>query len=240
MDWKTLWAAATVSLIMSHGLAVYGATVVSPAGLEFAEGNSSGGGAALAEWRSQHLHLASAFESAPPDLKKITQLALRPDWSVNEPIIVNYEYVEIRFSTTSRTTDDLSTTLAENIGDDEKLVYSGSLTLSTDASGPEGGPKDFDYAIEFDEPFVYDRTEGNLLVEWRIRNRDQGGFFDREVDPGARWQVGARDFDATDGQLNDRALIHQFTIVPEPSTLALAAIGLVGFVVSVWRQRRTV
>ena len=86
------------------------------------------------------------------------------------------EYVEIRLSTTSKTTDDLSSFFAENIGDDETLVYSGELIFSTDGSGPVGGPKDFDYIVEFDEPFIYDPTAGNLLYEFRHAKRRHYGW----------------------------------------------------------------
>ena len=231
----TILCAASVLLIMSYGVVANEVfTVVSPEGFEDVEGGGSEPGVQItepSESRHQGLHLASAFASLPPGYNRIIGMAWRPDGDVNEPITSTTEYIEIRLSTTSKTTDDLSSFFAENIGDDETLVYSGELVLSTGGSGPAGGPKSFDYIVDFDEPFIYDPTAGNLLYELRLRNPDS--YWQRDLatfpPPATRRRVigtFSAGWDAETGGVVSALPVTQF-FIPEPSTFILAASSLV-------------
>ena len=84
----------------------------------------------------------------------------------------------VRLSTTMAVPGELKMVFSENTGADEVLVRSGPLTLSSAATGSVGGPTDFDYKIAFDEPFHYDRTAGNLLVDWTILDLSIRPYFD--------------------------------------------------------------
>jgi hypothetical protein len=66
----------------------------------------------------------------------------------------------------------LSPTFAANVGDDDTMVFSGSLSLSSADTGPVAGPKDFDVVITLHVPFLYDPTAGHLLLD--VRNVSGG------------------------------------------------------------------
>lgn len=82
---------------------------------------------------------------------------------------VNVSNVTIRLSTTQRGDEGntLSATFADNIGADDTVVYSGALTLTTAANG-NLPVSPFDYTIVFQTPFLYDPTDGNLLLDVNI------------------------------------------------------------------------
>lgn len=113
--------------------------------------------------------LGSQFGDLPPGKHLLTQISTRPDAAVDSPITTTISDYHIRLSTT--TVDTLSTTYADNVGSDETIVlFDGSQTSSI-AVGPSG-VKDFDYVTNLEEPFFYDPSQGNLLVE----NWSQLGF----------------------------------------------------------------
>jgi hypothetical protein len=93
--------------------------------------------------------------------------------------------VTIKLSTTEKEPGALSTALVEgslegneNVGADVTLVYSGSLPLSSDFTGPSEGPKDFDIIIGLQTPFLYDPAAGNLLLYMKKIGGGQTAFFD--------------------------------------------------------------
>ena len=108
---------------------------------------------------------ASDFESIPESHRYITQMSVRPDASARVPATLHYDDLELRLSTTQR--NSLSTTLADNIGEDETVVYHGPLTYFSDASGPAAGPRGVFSIGEGREfaPFFYDPDQGNLLID---------------------------------------------------------------------------
>ena len=69
--------------------------------------------------------------------------------------------VQIYLSTTMQSADSLSPVFGENIGLNNMLVYSGPIDW-TYGSGP-GGP--FSFRIPLQQPFLYDWSAGNLLME---------------------------------------------------------------------------
>lgn len=73
----------------------------------------------------------------------------------------------IQLSTTTAGADESwslpSATFADNLGADATTVYSGSLDLTTAATGV--GAQPFDYTVSFSTPFLYDPADGNLLVD---------------------------------------------------------------------------
>src|SRR5262249_21659069 len=153
------------------------AVVIVPNNLAATEGDISNGlpfniGAfSLSSQRYQQVFAASAFASVSgPHL--ITQIAFRPDAQIGGAFSSIIPNIQINLSTTSATPDGLSATFANNVGSDDTVVFSGSLSLSSAFTGPPGGPKAFDIIINLQTPFLYNPSAGNLLLD--VRNFSGG------------------------------------------------------------------
>ena len=114
--------------------------------------------------RAQQVYPSSFFAELPEGYNSIVSMAWRPDHTVREPDSASLE-LEVRLSTTSSGPNDMNMTFASNRGADDTLVYSGPFTFRTDGSGPDEGPRPFDYVVELETPFYYDPSLGNLLRE---------------------------------------------------------------------------
>jgi hypothetical protein len=143
-------------------------------------------------FRVQFLFTADEFAELPADPPPLVGFYLRPDGDVTEPRELEYDDLEIRFSTTSVTPSTLDLLFDDNIGSDETLVFKGGLELATAASG--NVPRDFDYFYPFSQPFAYDPAQGNLLMDVisfsgqsfaQIEDQDTGIFGVYAGDPGA-------------------------------------------------------
>ncbi|MCA9197799.1 MAG: hypothetical protein KDA87_09690 [Planctomycetales bacterium] len=98
--------------------------------------------------------------------------------------------------------------------------------MSTDNLGPVGGPKSFDYGIEFDSPFTFDPTAGNLLMDLTVVDATGPLLLDFSFAPtettsfhwtgtlGHESPVAATTPEAVGGPFGGHAI--QFTMVPEP------------------------
>ncbi len=206
--------------------------VVVPNQLETTEGDggSDPTGSYPNGFRIQTVMLASQFLSLPETHRQITGMRLRPDGSLTSPSTSTWDSFELRLSTTDVALNQSSLVFAENIGPDETIVYDGPITWSTNNTGPAGGPKDFDYVIEFQSPFVYEPSQGNLLLDIFA-----GGFigdgepFDFEVSNPVTSTVTASNVNALVAtSRNNSANAFQFIFVPEPSSAVICLTGLVG------------
>ena len=196
--------------------------------------------------RYQQVYAASQFGALAGGGELITGMVFRPDspdGGAFGPLTVNN--LTISLSTTSTVPGGMSTVFANNIGGDNTVVLAGSTTISSsDLPGP-GNTRAFDVVINFDSPFLYNPANGNLLLD--ILNADPssnslGLFFDAagtgstSVDRvwGPEGNPGAA---SGTTQVGSNGLVTQFfsTPIPEPTTLALAAVGLLGVG---WRRRR--
>src|ERR1019366_6196738 len=81
----------------------------------------------------------------------------------------------INLSTTAKAPDGLDTTFANNVGLNDTLVYSGTLTLSSAAIG---SPAAFDILIPLTTPFWYNPAAGNLLLDVRNSGGGSSSQFD--------------------------------------------------------------
>jgi hypothetical protein len=119
--------------------------------------------------RYQQVITASEFPGGP---RTISRIALRPDGVAGAAFSETLSKIQINLSTTVKGPGTLSKTFATNVGDDEAVVYSGELPLSSTFSGTDGGPKDFDIVVTLQTPFTYDPAAGNLLLD--VRNYSGG------------------------------------------------------------------
>jgi hypothetical protein len=96
------------------------------------------------------------------------------------------------------------------MGADEVTVFDGELTIQTNHVGPPQGPKVFDYIVNFQRPFFYVETRGNLLLDY---------IYPDAICPNPRadWYVGPTaavytfSRQAGTGELLRGGIVHQFT-----------------------------
>ena len=195
--------------------------------------------------RYQQVYSASDFAALAPGGEYITQIAFRPDATFGAAFSTTLPDIRIDLSTASASPDALSTTFANNVGADDTIVYGGAtgaaLSLSSSFTGPAGGPKDFDIIINLTTPFFYDPAAGNLLLD--VRNFGGGSIpvFDAQdalFDSVSRVYTGFSGVgSATADHADSTGLVTRFTtVVPEPGTMLLAALG--GASLFLLRQKR--
>jgi hypothetical protein len=98
----------------------------------------------------------------------ITQIAFRPDAFLGRAFSGILPDIQINLSTITLGADGLSLVFANNLGLNDTIVFArGPLSLSSNFSGPVGGPMDFDVVITLTTPFFYDPAAGNLLMDVR-------------------------------------------------------------------------
>jgi hypothetical protein len=106
--------------------------------------------------------------------------------------------------------------------------------------GPPNGPRPFDYVGKFDNPFPYDPSKGNLLVEFISSSGYSPPLLDdyQASSPGT-WQVAALDANATVAQFSvPNVSVLQFTFVPEPTTWSLLLVTSSAAAIIAQRRRR--
>ena len=156
--------------------------IVVPNAQEFSEGNSNNGfpfnlppGNSI---RYQQVYAAADFSGLHTPML-INEIRFRPDASIGGAFASLLPEIEISLSTTQRTPGSLSTTFADNVGPDDTIVFArGPIVLSSSVTGPVGGPKAFDIVVTLTTPFLYDPSQGNLLLD--VRNF--AGGFTRQFD----------------------------------------------------------
>lgn len=217
------------------------ADVIVPGALAGVEGNSNNGfpfnlqNFGEADQRYQQVYGSSEFSS--PVL--ITGITFRPDAQQGGAFASFLPNVQIDLSTTLLGPDALSTTFANNVGADNVTVFSGGLNLSSADTGPVAGPKDFDIAIVFSTPFLYNPALGHLLLDVRNFGGGLTTQFDSHVAFGdAISRVFTNDANGLVGGADTTGLVTEFQVqqVPEPSTFLLVS----GIIVAAARRIRRV
>jgi hypothetical protein len=236
---------ATLPLLLSLASTSMAALIVTPGGYETREGNYADAVPfGTSNRRLQQVISAQEFLSISGPLL-IRGMALREDTnggSATGAFLTN----QINLSTTSRGPDSLSPIFAENIGLDETVVLPGDRARAIGHVYVPGLPTQPFIPIFFEQPFFYDPQAGNLLIE--IRNYG-GTYFPPNPIPGfdgvfqqgdgVSWVLGDLP-DSPMGRTVTPGYVIQFeyTLVPEPSSLALFGIGAVIAGAFAWRKQR--
>ena len=117
--------------------------------------------------RQETVYAASEF---PPYPIVISEIRLRPDIDAGGPLSITLPNAQFSFSTTQAKPDQLSSTFSQNIGTNYTVVFSGALSISTTFTTLSNGTKALDIRIPFQTPFLYNPSEGNLLLDFRNFN----------------------------------------------------------------------
>lgn len=245
---ETMLKFAVVLLLAGAPTILYAQNVVVPNGLAGVEGNLNNGfpfnlsNNGLTMQRYQQVYGAGEFSSVVGP-KLITTITFRPDGDTGSAFASTITDIQINLSTTSAAVDALSTTFASNIGGDDTIVFSGALSLSSSSSG--GPPRNFDIVINLSTPFLYDPANGNLLLDVRNFSGESTTQFDAENTSGDGtsriFTVGSGVSSPTADGADTIGLVTQFTFaaVPEPSTIALTSVGVVGIANLLRRRYKT-
>ena len=192
-------------------------------------------------YRVQYLYDASEFASLPADNNVMTQLSWRPDGDQAGPIAFTSERMIMRLSTTSKSPEDIDGTLDNNVTSEPVVVYDGPWNSTSQATGPAGGPKAFDFTVDFQEPFIYDPSQGNVLVDFTVTgsSADFFGDFTVPLDVPSRgiWTGADPDSPTSTGDVWGGAVI-EFVFVPEPTSFAIGVVGCIVLLVPSVRRSK--
>jgi hypothetical protein len=114
--------------------------------------------------RIQQVYDSSDFANIPPGGILISNFSWRVDQHSGSAFDITFDDVEVRASTTSRTSSSLDPVFSNNTGLDETLTRSPSglrLTSAYTSTGPDA----FSITFPFDHPFYYNPSAGNLLID---------------------------------------------------------------------------
>jgi hypothetical protein len=112
--------------------------------------------------REQIVYSASEFPIYPII---ISEIRWRPDTSVGGPITTTISNIQIYLSTTRVQPDQLNSIFAQNLGPDNTLVFSGAMHVTSTFTTLSNGTKDFDIDLPLQTPFLFDSSQGSLLVD---------------------------------------------------------------------------
>src|ERR1044071_949835 len=172
MKWLTPMIGLLVTVCELSGAGA--AFIVVPNGLRYQGGNSYTfwpfliqQSPAIPSMRYQQVYDSSAFSAIQPPGAYLTRLFMRSSTNFPRGSFGTSTNVQINFSTTSKSPDGLSAVFAENVGQDDTVVFGPApLQMSFEAGGFQCGINCGEFPLT--NAFWYNPTVGNLLLDVRI------------------------------------------------------------------------
>jgi hypothetical protein len=177
--------------------------------------------------RWQEFYFAPQFGLASTDLIQINAIRFRIDeeFPIGTSFNTMAEGISISMSTTSRDFNSSSVTFADNIGADVVQVLS---ERDLPLSGSKTSASSFDVVIPLPTAFNYNRLNGNLLVDIRIRGGSETPFLDSgigqlAIDGPADGPIGTK--------VTGLVTAFDYQPIPEAGTMTLLSVGALVFVI---------
>ncbi len=184
----------------------------------------------VSSFRQQEVHSATDFSAISTLPLLITEISFAPRREGQPAIDVTAPNMDVRFSITTRNPDSLSPMFAENTGTAETVVLSGAVHVF------DNGTERFGIHIQLQQPFLYDPSLGNLLLDFRnfatIAPPSTGAYvLEGELRGGdsvSSVVSGDLGVNSPNGFFTTAGYVTRFTYtpVPEPSTWVLLCVGL--------------
>jgi len=139
----------------------------------------------------------------------------------------------LSLGTTSASPSAPGTTYAGNKRPDLTTVFTGTVSETLSGNGT------FDFFINFSTPFLYNPTLGNLLFDVDVTTTLGRAAFDagKSPDTGRLFNLGGNGA-VTPGPNFGLVTRFDVTAVPEPATISLVGIGVLGMLVAKYRRRK--
>ena len=176
----------------------------------------------------QQIYAGNQFGSLPQDAVLITAVSFRLDeGGLGGPpsLDVVVPTLDIWLSTSARTPGTMAVSYSSNVGPDASRVFSGTNVRVTGTW--VGGVNPFDVTVSFQNPFLYNRTAGSLMM--LLSTTGPGGVIinGHDIDFVGDEAPGTA-FVNPVGIVYEGGLVTQFRYapVPEPRCLALLLPGL--------------
>lgn len=234
ISYRTVIAYLGVVSALLVGLPAHATVVTVPDGIGV-NSNCIPFGGCFGIRRYQQWYSQTAFGAIPVG-EHITHIGFLLWPPTTGPVEVIFDEVVIELSTS--TAGSLGDVFADNVGADVTTVHSGHLTVFAPNTAPS--PIIFEFVIPLQVPFFYDPSRGDLLMEFRnISGESPGVLLNRVNNSPVTQRLFADDPSATTGTLGGGppgsrfGLVTQFTTgsittLPEPASMALILLGLVG------------
>lgn len=228
---KTLLSVILFSTSALAALAQGTTQIVVPNALANVEGNSSASDPfTSSSFRLQMVFDASQFAIPAGASGRINSIWFRLDsTAINDPAMF-FGGGSVTLSTTPVGPDGLSSVFANNTGPNAVTIFNGAMSFGGTYQS-EANPQPFRQTFIATSPFWYNPQQGNLLLD--IRGRSGQAFFPGSLD--AQSTIGdsvsrvfANSELLTSGTADTLSFVVRFdtTVVPEPSTWTLTALGL--------------